>query len=75
MQVLITYLPTYQTFSPLVWGSSHEDFSRAGFENNFDMEAIFGEIYLCLATGQDYHDFPFQTFFSPDQTIKFSLKI
>ena len=24
--------------------TSHEDISRAGFENNFDMEAIFGEI-------------------------------
>ena len=42
----------------------HEDISRAGLENNFDMEAIFEEIiYVCLATGQDYHDFPFQRFF------------
>ena len=43
MQVLITYLP-YQTFSPLMMRSSHKDISRAGFENNFNMEAIFGEI-------------------------------
>ena len=31
-------------------------------------------IYVCLATGQDYHDFPFQKIFSPDQMLKFSMK-
>ena len=69
MQVLITYLP-YQTLSPLMTRNSHEDISRAGFENNCDMEAIFWGDYLCLATGQDYHDFPFQRFFFSWPNIK-----
>ena len=50
MQVLMTYLPRQALILVLSaerltqTDCSHEDISRAGFENNFDMEAIFGEI-------------------------------
>ena len=45
-------------------GSSHEDISRAGFENNLYMEAIFGEIIYVSQLVKIIMTFFFRVFFS-----------